>query len=147
MKVTGIDKDKEKIDFARKKFKRKNLKFIVSQKISGKFDLIFCVKTTHYLNMKKYPKEFFKHLNLNGFILAFDYRKVSKKKAKKVWNQRDKEFKKIGLQMKPFEKWYKKHNLWSSNQFKKIFEKAGFKTVKLKEENVDALYIGKKLRS
>jgi ubiquinone/menaquinone biosynthesis C-methylase UbiE len=140
MKVIGTDIDKEAIREGRKRYKRKNLKLVATDKIIGKYTSISCCFTLHELtNPKKYIKEFYRHLENDGIILVYDLRKVSKKKFIKWYSERK-------YIQESFEETYRKHCKWTPKELAKIFEKSGFKTLEVRSiSDYWCFYVGKKV--
>ncbi|MCW1309918.1 MAG: methyltransferase domain-containing protein [Candidatus Nanoarchaeia archaeon] len=139
----GIDIDKERIKIGRKRYSRVNLKLRCSNKIIGKFDsMSMCFVIHHLGNMtKQYLKELYKHLNPNGKIIVFDFRKVSKSRYKKWYDKKVKE----GEYEDSFEKSYQTHNRWTIKEFSSLMEKIGFKTILTKPiGDLRFLYVGEK---
>lgn len=147
MKVVGVDIDGKVLNLGKKRYKANNLKLLVSNEVNDKFDSISCSDVLHHIkNVEEYLKEFYSHLNSGGVIIIWEPRRVSKDKFRKVYyNPRLKEFKKLGIKLKPFESYYKHHSKWNIKEFNNMLKKAGFKTVKIKpEDGIGLFYIGKK---
>jgi ubiquinone/menaquinone biosynthesis C-methylase UbiE len=148
-KVVGIDVNKDKISVGTKRYKAKNLKLLVSGHITGKFDSISCFHVLHHLNnVKKYLNGFYSHLNPGGIIIIYDHRKVTRKRFRKFYYEpRLKELQHTKIKLFPlkgFEEEYKIHSKWNIKEFISMIEKVGFKTMKMKREKLNLLYIGKK---
>ena len=89
------------------------------------------------INLIHELKKFYKHLNKNGVIIIYDFRKRSRKKFKKWFNQRN--------YLNSFEEEYLEHNQWTIKKFRKICESIGFKTIQAKSSGeFSFIYIGKK---
>lgn len=140
MKVIGIDIDKKALRDGKKRYKRKNLKLIATSKIAGKYTSISCCFTLHELNNpKKYVKEFYRRLENNGRILVFDFRKVSRRKFMEWYKKRE-------YIHDSFEKTYKKHCRWNLQELASMFERVGFKTLKIEPVgDYWCLYVGEKM--
>jgi ubiquinone/menaquinone biosynthesis C-methylase UbiE len=140
MKIVGIDTNKQAIKEGRKRYKRKNLRLIATSEIRGKYTSISCCLVLHELpNLKKYVKEFYKHLEKNGNILVYDFRKASREKFADLYKKRK-------YKEESFEEFYKKHCKWSPRQLADMFKKVGFKTLKTKSiGDYWCLYVGKKM--
>jgi cyclopropane fatty-acyl-phospholipid synthase-like methyltransferase len=142
-KIFGIDKNQRSINLANKKYRKSNLKFNCTDKITGKYDSISAFFVIHHLkkNSRKYLREFYNHLNTKGRVIIFDFRKISKAKYRK-WYEKKRE---AGEYKESFEKSYKEHNKWTVKQFSSLMKNVGFKTIK--DEPIDEFwffYVGKK---
>jgi len=140
MRVVGVDIDKEAVREGRKRYKRKNLKLIATNKIIGKYTSISCCFTLHELtNPKRYIKEFYRHLENNGVILVYDFRKVSKREFIKWYSNHE-------YIEESFEKTYRKHCKWTPKSLARMFEKVGFKTLRARPiSDYWCFYAGKKM--
>jgi ubiquinone/menaquinone biosynthesis C-methylase UbiE len=145
--VTGTDMEKEAIAKGKERYVAPNLTLMVSSKINGKFDTISCFNTLHEIagDRNIYLKEFYSHLNSNGKIIIYDFRKVSKKKFMKYYKKKLKNFSKTKHKIKrSFEEDYEHSCKWSVKQFVSMFEKMGFKTLEIKPFETSLIYVGEK---
>lgn len=143
IKVCGIDLDKDKIKIAKNRFVLKNLYLKCSKKISGKYDSITVTFTLHEIkNIKKILRELYKHLNKNGKILIYDFRKRDKQKFRQL--VKNKSFF-SSAEERSFKEMYLWHNRWTIKEFKQLMEGLGFKTLKIKPSREFWLaYVGTK---
>lgn len=150
MEVIGIDIKKENVNTGRKRYIAPNLKLMVSNKIKGKFDTISSFGVIHEIvgDLNYYLKEFHSHLNPKGKVLIFDFRKVSRKKLMKFYYKpRLEELSKEKIKsfnLESFDDEYKHHCKWTVKQFVSMFEKAGFRTIRVKLDEIGLEYVGEK---
>ena len=151
IKIIGMDKDRNIIRLAKKRYKTDNLKFMVSGCVKGKFDSISCFNVLHHIkDVKEYVKGFYSHLNAKGIVIVSDFRRVPKKKFRKLYyNKRLREYRKIKSKVlskifkpKSFEEDYKQHCRWNIKQFVSMFEEAGFKTLDIIYDELNLFYLG-----
>lgn len=136
----GIEIDKEKLKIARNKNNRKNIQYRLSSKITGKFDLITMIFVPHEIkNLKKILKSIYNHLEDEGKILVYDFKKSNKKAFKRLYNKKPQKI--------SFKEFYEKHNTWTLPEFENIMKSIGFKTIKLrKDKEPFFVYVGEKER-
>ena len=135
---TALDINKEKLKIAKKKNKRKNITYQLASKIRGNFDSVTMIAVPHEIKaLKKTLKEIHKHLNPDGKIMIYEFRKTSKQTYRIFYKKLTKPSK------KPFEQHYKEHNIWTMAEFNQIMTKAGFSTIKIKpDKDYFFTYIG-----
>ena len=138
VKVYGIDLDKEKIEIGKRRYRLPNLFVLYSTKIIGLYDSITALFTLHEISdTNKALDDLYRHLNNDGRIMIYDFRKTSKAKYKE-WYEK-------GSMSRVFEEEYRKHNRWAVKEFEQMCEKSGFKTIKTEPiGDFWLIYIGKK---
>jgi len=137
--VVGVDKDIARINCAKRRT-LKNLNYLCSCSISSMYDSVSVIFVLHEIkNFEKILCEVYNHLNVGGRVFVYDFRKVSKKEFKKIYRADN-----IHREA-DFEEEYAEHNRFIPNEFVKICEYIGFKTLKLKKSGgFWFLYIGEK---
>lgn len=136
----GVDLNKKAIMESQNRYG--NGIHLMHGKIKGEFDLIFTIHVLHEIKgitISNQIKEFYKHLKCGGYVYVYDYRKVSKPVFRRYLERRgDKQ---------NFEEEYKEHNKMSKHDYEKLFKKAGFKTIILKNHvDVKFFYAGQKVK-
>jgi ubiquinone/menaquinone biosynthesis C-methylase UbiE len=139
-KICGIDINKKRINFAIKNNKTSKIKYTSSRKISGKYDLILLMFVAHEIkDFKKVLKKLYFHLNKNGFLIIYDFKKVSKKDFMDLYK------KDLVHKESNFYEEYKEHNRWTIKEFKKICEDVGLETIRINvDEKYFLFYLGEK---
>jgi len=137
--VHGFDIDKDAIKIANQRYNLTNLSFSADEKSMKKYDSISVFLVLHELvgDVNECLKSLFDHLNKNGIIIIRDFRKRSRVKFKVWYDQCPYEG--------TFEEEYEEHNKWTIKEFRKMCEKASFKTIKsVSAGDYWLYYIGKK---
>lgn len=135
----GIDIDKARIKTAKQRYKKKNLKFKCSKKITGKYDSASSIFVLHEIkNANKSLREIYKSLNKNGKLLIYDFKTASKKDFRILYKK--------GTFDGSFEEEFKEHNRWTLKEFEEMCKKAGFKTIEIFPVDKHWLaYVGEKI--
>jgi len=137
-KVLGFDIDRDKIEMGKERY-GVNENYTLSSHLDSKYDSVTAIRVLHEVpDIDKTLKLIYEHLNKGGRILIYDFRKISKEEFRKIhesWPHK-----------RSFEEEYEEHNKWSLDEFKKMMEKVGFKTIKAKEVGkCELVYIGEKV--
>jgi ubiquinone/menaquinone biosynthesis C-methylase UbiE len=123
VQVYGFDRDKEKIEIGKKRYILPNLYLFYSPEIVGQYDSITAILSLHEtMTPTQTLNDLYQHLNDDGRILVYEFRKTSLEKYKE-WFEK-------GRPNRVFEEEYRKHNRWSINEFEIMCEKIGFTTIK-----------------
>jgi cyclopropane fatty-acyl-phospholipid synthase-like methyltransferase len=138
LQVCGIDADREKIQVGCQRYKLPNLHLIHSNEVLGNYSSCTAFVTLHEIvDSIGALRNLYEHLNNDGRMMIYDFRKTSKAKYRE-WYEK-------GKREHCFEEEYQKHNRWTAEEFKRMCEDAGFETVKVERyRNYWLFYIGKK---
>jgi len=139
--VYGFDINKNQINYGKKQFKQKNI-HLISKIPFKKFDTILTFNVLHEIkNVDKTLALFINHLNKHGFLIIYDFRKVSKESFK-PWYEKKRI---IDEYKKSFEEEYLIHNRFTEKEFKEKMKTLNIKTLQCKKTgDYWFWYVGKK---
>jgi ubiquinone/menaquinone biosynthesis C-methylase UbiE len=134
----GYDIDKKELEKGKEWYKRKNLKFDIN--FPQNYDIILSTFGLHEVKKLELELErIYTNISMGGKIFIYDFRKNSKKKFRELYKNNP------DPRKGSFEEEYKEHNKWDLEQFEKIMEKTGFRTLKIKPHKDNFLfYVGEK---
>ena len=137
----GFDIADKELEKAKNWYHRKNLKFV--EKLPLKYDAIISTFSFHETkNLSKELKIIYSKLRNNGKIFIYDFRKNTKAKFKKVYQNNP------NPKKGSFEEEYKEHNRWNLKKFENMMTKVGFNKILIKPHKDNFLfYIGEKQRN
>lgn len=131
LKIVAVDSNPEAIALAKEHYSHlPNLEFIVSGEIpEGKFDIVNYHLVLHELDgkdnqaaIRDYLEKTRSRLNNGGRISVLDNRRISETDFRKVYAENK------DPRRGSFEEEYAEHNRYTSEDWKQMFEGAGFKT-------------------
>jgi len=124
VQVYGIDVDKGKIEIGKKRYRLPNLHLLHSKVMIGRYDSITSLFTLHEIaDVRKALDDLHRHLNVNGRIMIYEFRKRGKAKYREWYVK--------GRREQDFGEEYRKHNRWTVREFERICVNASFKTIKI----------------
>jgi len=127
----GVDFDKNELVIGKKIYNNKNLHFCNFRNIYGKekFDSVSFFFVLHEVeDVFRLLRQIKEMLNKGGKIMVYDFRRVSKEKFRKKYDE-DKIH-----QENSFEEEYEEHNRWITDEFEELMQRIGFKTINISPE-------------
>jgi len=136
----GYDIAKKEIEKGKRWYKLKNLQ--LTERFPKNYDAVISTFGLHEVkNLKKEIKTIYQNLRKDGKIFIYDFRKNTKAKFKKIYENNP------NPRKGSFEEEYREHNRWSLGQFSNIMNKFGFKKLKIVAHRDNFLiYLGEKIR-
>lgn len=145
LEVFGIDKKENQIKYGKENFQLNNIHLSSNPELPEELDSISLITVLHELkDQQNQLTLFYEALKENGFILIYDFRRVSEEEFKEWYDKK----KVIGEYQNSFEEEYTLHNKWNPKRFSEFMESIGFEEVILKNAGKFWFwYIGKKIIS